>query len=106
MTVCVRCVLLSGLVGLLIHQLQQLVHVHTVNGAGLLHSLATGRGATQAVHTDGEEDGSGLRGNIQNITDDGVLFDFDQVSKPPFDIYIVSISHVSVFFNRKIMNSL
>ena len=28
MTVCVRCVLLSGLVGLLIHQLQQLVHAH------------------------------------------------------------------------------
>ena len=43
MTVCVRCVLLSGLVGLLIHQLQQLVHVHTVNGAGLLHSLADGK---------------------------------------------------------------
>jgi hypothetical protein len=48
-----------------------------VDHAGFLHGLTPGRGAAQAVHADGEEQGSSLRGNIQNIADDSSLFDFN-----------------------------
>jgi hypothetical protein len=34
-------------------------------------------GAAQAVHADGEEQGSGVGGDIQNITDDGGFFDLN-----------------------------
>ena len=54
-----------------------LSHVHAVDHTGLLHSLAPGRGAAQAVHADGQEDGRGLRRHVQNVTDDGVLLDLD-----------------------------
>jgi hypothetical protein len=47
-----------------------------VDHAGFLHSLAPGRRAAQAVHADGKEQGSCVGGDIQNITDDGVFFDF------------------------------
>ena len=61
------------LVGLLVHQGKQLVHIDAVDHAGLLHGLAAGRGAAQAVHPDGQEDGRGLGRNVKNVTNDGVF---------------------------------
>ena len=48
-----------------------------MHGAGLLHGLAAGRGAAEAVHPDAEEDRRGLRSDVKNITDDGVLRDLN-----------------------------
>ena len=56
---------------------QEGLAVHTVPHAGFLHSLTAGRGAAQAVHTDGEEQGSGLRRYVQNVADDGFFFNFN-----------------------------
>ena len=52
---------------------QQFVHVNTMDHAGLLHRLAPGRRAAQAVHPDVHKQRGGLGGNVQNITNDGVL---------------------------------
>ena len=52
---------------------QQVVHFHAVDHAGLLHRLTPGGGAAQAVHADVHEQGRGLGGDGQNITNDGVL---------------------------------
>ena len=75
-------VLLRGFVGLVgfqeIVQLgEERLAVHTVNHAGFLNGLAPGRGAAQAVHTDGKEQRRSLRGYIQNIADDGFFFNFN-----------------------------
>ena len=43
--------------------------------AGFFDGLAAGRRAAQAVHADGHEQRSSLRGDIQNVTDDGGFFD-------------------------------
>jgi hypothetical protein len=48
-----------------------------VNHAGFLNGLVAGAGAAQAVHADGEEQGSGLRRHIQNIADDSSLFNLN-----------------------------
>ena len=56
---------------------QEGLAVNTVNHAGFLHGLTPGRGAAQAVHTDGEEQGSGLRRYVQNVADDGFFFNFN-----------------------------
>ena len=74
-------VLLRGFVGLVgfqeIVQLgEERLAVHTVNHTGFLNGLAPGRGAAQAVHTDGEEQGCGLGRDVQNVPDDGILFNF------------------------------
>ena len=53
---------------------QERLAVHAVNHAGFLNGLTTGRGAAQAVHTDGKEQGSGLRSDVQNVTNDGAFF--------------------------------
>ena len=53
------------LVGLGVDDFQQLLAVHTVNSAGLLHSLTAAAGAAQAMHTNGEENGGRLRSDIQ-----------------------------------------
>ena len=47
---------------------QQLVHVNAMDHAGLLHRLAPGRRAAQAVHPDVHKQRGGLGGNVQNIT--------------------------------------
>ena len=56
---------------------QEGLAVHTVNHAGFLYGLTPGRGAAQAVHTDCEEQGSGLRRYVQNVADDGFFFNFN-----------------------------
>ena len=56
---------------------QEGLAVHTVNHAGFLYGLTPGRGAAQAVHTDGEEQRSGLRRYVQNVADDGFFFNFN-----------------------------
>ena len=78
-----RVVQLLSLVGFLVHQSQQLVHVDAVYHAGLLHGLTAGRGAAQAMHADGQENGRSLRCDVQNITDDGVLRNIDHWNDPP-----------------------
>ena len=49
-----------GLVGLqeVVQLGQEGLAVHTVDHAGFLNGLAPGRGAAQAVHADGEEQGA------------------------------------------------
>ena len=71
------------LVGFLVHQCQQLVHVDAVNHAGLFHGLTAGRGAAKAMHTDGQENRSRLGSDVQNITDNGVLRNIDHWNDPP-----------------------
>ena len=56
---------------------QDALALDTVDHAGFLHSLTPGRGAAQAVHANGKEQGSGLGSNIQNIANDGFFFDLD-----------------------------
>jgi hypothetical protein len=48
-----------------------------VDHAGFLNSLTPGRGAAQAVHANGKEQGSSMGRDIQNIANDGILFDFN-----------------------------
>jgi hypothetical protein len=77
---------------------QQSITIHTVNHAGLLNSLTAGSGAAQAVHADGQEQGCGLGGDVQDVTDDGVLSDsHDRI--PPFTWDMGSISYPNPFFN-------
>ena len=59
------------------------VILQPVYHAGLLHGLAAGRGAAQAMHADGQENGRSLRCDVQNITDDGVLRNIDHWNDPP-----------------------
>ena len=59
-----------------VQMLEEFIHVHAVNHAGFLNGLAAGRGAAQAVHADRKEEGRGLGRDIQNVTDDGVFFNF------------------------------
>ena len=68
-----------GLVGLqeLVQLSQEGLAVHAVDHAGLFNGLAPGRGAAQAVHTDGKEQRRSLRGYIQNIADNGFFFNFN-----------------------------
>ena len=61
------------LIGLGVDSLQQLLHVHTVNGAGFGYGLAAAAGAAQAVHTNGQEDRSRLGRHIQDIADDSIF---------------------------------
>ena len=56
---------------------QEAVAVHAVHHAGFFNGFAPGRGAAQAMHTDGEEQGSALGRDVQNITDDGFFLDFN-----------------------------
>ena len=56
---------------------QEGLAVYTVDHTGFFHCLAPGRGTAQAVHADGKKQGSGLRRYVQNITDDGIFFDFN-----------------------------
>jgi hypothetical protein len=56
---------------------QERLALDAVYHAGFLYGLTPGRGAAQAMHTDGKEQGSSLRGNIQNITDDGIFFNLN-----------------------------
>ena len=74
--------LLLGLVGFVglqevVELRQEAVAFDAVHHAGLLHGFTPGRGAAQAVHTDGEEQGSGLRRYVQNVADDGFFFNFN-----------------------------
>ncbi len=55
---------------------KEAVAFDAVNHAGLFHSLASGGGAAQAVHANGKEQGSALGGNVQNVADDGIFFNF------------------------------
>ena len=48
--------------------LEEFIHVHAVNHAGFLNGLAAGRGAAQAVHADGQENGRGLGSHVQDVT--------------------------------------
>jgi hypothetical protein len=68
---------LLSLVGDLVDHCQQLVNINTVDGTGLFNGLTAGRGATQAMHADGEEHGSSLGSDVQDIADNGVFGDFD-----------------------------
>ena len=73
---------LVGLVSLVcLHEVIQLsqeaIALDAVDHAGFLNGLAPGRGAAQAVHADGKEQGSSLGSNIQNIADDGFFFNLD-----------------------------
>ena len=49
---------------------QEGLALDAVNGAGLLNGFTPGRGAAEAVHADGKEQGRSLRRDVQNITDD------------------------------------
>ena len=51
------------------------VGVNAVDSTGLLDGLTMGGHAAQAVHTDGHEQRSSFGRDIQNIADDGGLFD-------------------------------
>ena len=63
--------------------LQQLVHVHAMDHAGLLHSFPTGGRAAQAVHADAEKQRRSLRSNVQNVTDNGILGNLSHEILPP-----------------------
>ena len=56
---------------------QERLALDAVDHAGLLDGFTPGRGAAQAVHADGEEQGRGLGRDIQHITDNGGLFNFN-----------------------------
>ena len=48
--------------------------LNAVDHAGFLYGFAPGRGAAQAMHADGEEQRRTLGRDIQNVSDNGVLF--------------------------------
>ena len=77
---------------------QQSVYIHAMNSTGLLHSLATGSGTAQAMHADGQEDRSGLRGDGQDIADDGIFGDGHLIFLQIYDSEAI-ITHVFIFFN-------
>lgn len=70
-----------GLAGLneAVDLLEEGVGVNTVDHAGLLNGLTAGRRAAQAVHADGHEQRSGLRCDVENVADDGGLFNFSSL---------------------------
>ena len=77
-----RSVLLGFLIGLVgfqevVQLSQEGIAVDAVDLAGFLNGLTPGRGAAQAMHANGEEQGSGLRRYIQNITDNRGFFNFN-----------------------------
>ena len=51
-------------------------HLDVYKRQGLLYGFTTGRGAAQAMHADGQKQRRSLRGNIQDVADDGTLFNF------------------------------
>lgn len=55
---------------------QESVGVDTVDHASLFYGLAAGGRAAQAVHADCHEQRSGLRRDVENVADDGGLFNF------------------------------
>ena len=62
--------------------------------AGFLYGLTPGRGAAQAMHTDGEEQRRALGRDIQNISDNGVLFNFHSHDRCPPKF------HLCPYYNR------
>jgi hypothetical protein len=51
--------------------------VDAVHHASFLHSFTPGRGAAQAVHTDGEEQRRSLGCDVQNVANDGFFFNLN-----------------------------
>ena len=56
---------------------QERLAVDAVNSAGFLYGLTAGRGAAQSMHTDGEEQGSRVGRDVQNVADDSGFFNFN-----------------------------
>ena len=57
----------------LVEFFHKFIRVGAVHRAGVLNGFGGGAGAAQTVHSNAQEQGSGLGGDGQNITDDGVL---------------------------------
>ena len=77
---------------------QEGLAVDAVNHAGFLNGLAAGRGAAQAVHTDSEEQGSSVGCDIQNITDDGGLFNLNRQN---YDLLLQLLPYYNLPFAKK-----
>jgi chromosome segregation ATPase len=58
---------------------QELVNIDTVNHTCLFHGFSPGSGAAEAVHSDCHEQRGSLGGNVQNIPNNGILFNFCHV---------------------------
>ena len=56
---------------------QKTVAVNAMHHAGFLNSFAPGRGAAQAVHSNRKKQGRALGCDVQNVADDGFLFNFN-----------------------------
>ena len=84
---------------------QEAVAVHAVDHAGLFDSLTPGRGAAQAMHADGEEQGSALRSDVQNIANDGFFLDFNSHKNDLLSISPDIITAHPKKNKRKIMKS-
>jgi hypothetical protein len=54
------------------------------------------------MHADGQEHGSGLGSDIQDIADNGIFGDFDHGNLPPKLNIAYSIPQIAGSFNRKI----
>lgn len=53
--------------------IDQFVAIHTVNHAGLLNGLASGRRAAQAMHADFKEEAGSLHVDLQHIGDNHIF---------------------------------
>ena len=63
---------------IIVDLLDQLVSVGAMYVASVCDGLATGCGATQAMHADLKEEGGGIGRFIQNVADDRILgYDHD-----------------------------
>ena len=77
---------------------QEGLAVDAVNHASFLNGLAAGRGAAQAVHADFEEHGSSGGCDIQNITDNGIFFNF---YSDFYDLLLHLLTYYNLPFSKK-----
>jgi hypothetical protein len=80
--------LLVGFVSLqeVVQLSQESIAIDAVDHAGFLYGLTPGRGATQAMHADGEEQRSSVGCDVQNITDDGFFFNLNSHDMTSYSI--------------------
>jgi hypothetical protein len=63
-----------------------------VDHAGFLNGLTPGRGAAQAVHANGKEQGSSVGSDVQNVADDSGFFNLNSHNMTSYSISLAIIT--------------
>ena len=79
---------------------QEALAINAVHHASLLDRLASCARAAQAVHADGLEQRSRLRSDVQNITDNRILFN---LCSHEYDLLSIFTTRFAPFWTQKVV---